>query len=66
MMKGNTHMGYYNRPRRNSEPSDNVGDVTLNTEGDISVGIGGGLSIDTSDGSLGVQVGGITIDFDCD
>jgi hypothetical protein len=45
---------------------DNAGDVSVNTDGGLSVGLGGGLAIDPSDGSLGVQVGGITIDMDFD
>lgn len=45
--------------RRNG---DNAGDLSINTDGGMSIGIGGGLAIDPSDGSLGIQVGGITID----
>jgi len=42
---------------------DNLGAVTPNTDGNISIGIGGGMAIDPTDGSLGMQVGGVTIDF---
>lgn len=45
-----------------SDSSDNVGDVTINTEGNLSIGIGSGLAIDPTDGSIGFKVGGITID----
>jgi hypothetical protein len=40
----------------------NAGNVTINTEGGLSIGIGSGLAIDPSDGSIGFTVGGITID----
>lgn len=37
--------------------------LSVNTEGHLAVGIGGGLAIDVSDGSLGVQVAdGVTWD----
>jgi hypothetical protein len=52
------------RPDRDLSYDDNAGDLTLNTDGDLSMGIGGGLSVDLSDGSIGVQVGGFTIDSD--
>lgn len=42
---------------------DNVGSVSINTDGGVSIGVGGGLAIDPSDGSIGIQVGGITIDI---
>ncbi len=41
----------------------NAGSVSVNTDGGMSVGIGGRLAIDTSDGSLGIHVGGVTIDL---
>jgi hypothetical protein len=62
----------YNRSRLTRRVSDNygsddnTGDLSLNTDGNLSVGLGNGLAIDTTDGSLGVQVGGFTVDFDCD
>lgn len=40
----------------------NAGSASINTDGHLAIGIGSGLAIDTSDGSLGIQVGGITID----
>lgn len=42
--------------------SSNAGSVSVNTDGGISIGIGSGLAIDPSDGSVGFQVGGVTID----
>lgn len=45
---------------------DNAGDVSVNTDGGLSIGVGGGLAIDPSDGSLGIQVGGVTFDMDFD
>jgi hypothetical protein len=42
--------------------ADNSSSVTVNTEGHMSIGLGGGLSIDPVDGSIGIQVGGITFD----
>lgn len=41
----------------------NAGQVTMNTEGHMAMGIGGGLSIDMSDGSLDMNIGGVTIDM---
>lgn len=44
---------------------DNAGSVSISTNGDLNIGIGGGLTIDPSDGSLGMQIApGISIDFD--
>lgn len=40
----------------------NSGSVTMNTDGNLSLGIGAGLALDLTDGSIGLQVGGITID----
>ncbi len=40
----------------------NAGTVTPNTDGGLSMGIGSGLAIDLTDGSIGFQVGGLTID----
>lgn len=51
-------------PTCRSERS-NAGDLALTTGGDLALGIGGGLAIDTSDGSLGIQVTpGVVIDLD--
>lgn len=41
---------------------DNAGSLSLTTEGTVAIGLGGGLAIDPSDGSIGFQVGGFTID----
>lgn len=46
-----------------SESNSNLGQPSINTDGGLSIGIGSGLAIDPSDGSLGVQVGGVTFDF---
>lgn len=43
---------------------DNSGRIGIDTQGDLTMGLGGGLAIDLSDGSLGMNVGGVTIDFD--
>lgn len=40
----------------------NAGDVTINTEGNLSIGLGSGLAVDPTDGSIGFTIGGITID----
>jgi hypothetical protein len=42
--------------------SDNTGQVTVNTEGNMSLGVGNGLSVDASDGSVGFKVGPVTVD----
>lgn len=42
--------------------TDNAGSVSVNTDGGISIGLGNGLAIDPRDGSLGIQIGGITLD----
>lgn len=41
---------------------DNVGTLSVTSEGTVAIGLGGGLAIDPSDGSIGFQVGGFTID----
>lgn len=47
--------------------NDNAGEVGIDTDGDLNIGIGGGLTIDPSDGSLGMKIApGISIDFDGD
>lgn len=43
---------------------DNAGEVGVDLQGDLTVGLGGGLVVDTTDGSIGMKVGGVTIDFD--
>lgn len=43
--------------------TDNAGKVGIDLDGDIAIGIGGGLTID-SDGDLGIQIApGISIDI---
>lgn len=41
----------------------NSGSVSMNTDGHLAVGLGSGLAMDLADGSLGIQVGGITVDL---
>jgi hypothetical protein len=44
---------------------DNLGSPSIDTTGGLSVGIGNGMTIDPSDGSLGMQIApGISLDFD--
>jgi hypothetical protein len=44
-----------------NDPSDNFGDVSITSDGDLAVGIGGGLSVD--DDGLNVQVApGLSVD----
>jgi hypothetical protein len=45
--------------------TDNAGDLSIGANtGDLNIGIGGGLVIDTATGDLGVQIApGISIDF---
>lgn len=47
-----------------ANPKDNAGQISVDaTDGDLAVGIGSGLTID-SDGDLGIQIApGISIDF---
>jgi hypothetical protein len=43
--------------------TNNAGQIGIDTDGDLTVGIGGGLTID-SDGDLGIQIApGISIDL---
>lgn len=39
------------------------GEPVISTDGNLDIGIGGGLTIDPSDGSLGMKIGGIGVDF---
>lgn len=43
---------------------DNTGQLGIDNQGDLTIGIGGGLGIDTSDGSLTFGSGGFSIDTD--
>lgn len=59
--------GYCSRHNRYScalcRSSDNLGDVSIGSDGDIAFGIGGGLTIEP-DGDLGIQVApGFSIEF---
>lgn len=47
-----------------SSPDDNTGQVGIDNQGDLTIGIGGGLGIDTSDGSLTFGGGGFSVDTD--
>lgn len=49
-----------------SQPArNNLGEPTVDLTGGLSVGVGNGLTIDPSDGSLGMRIApGISIDFD--
>lgn len=44
--------------------TNNFGRIGVDLQGDLSMGIGGGMAMDLSDGSLGMKIGGITFDFD--
>lgn len=47
--------------------NDNVGRIGMDLDGDLTMGLGGGLTMDMSDGSIGMQIApGISIDFDGD
>lgn len=41
---------------------DNAGSLSVTSEGTLAIGLGGGLALDPSDGSIGFQVGGFTVD----
>lgn len=45
------------------EDKDNVGEIMISTDGNLDIGIGEGFTIDPLDGSLGGDVGGISIDL---
>lgn len=47
-----------------SSSDDNAGQVGIDNQGDLTMGIGGGFGIDTSDGSLTIGGGGFSIDTD--
>ena len=47
-----------------NDSSDNLGDIGINTQGDLTMGMGNGLAIDLEDGSLGFDLGGFVIDTD--
>lgn len=43
---------------------DNVGQLGVDTEGDLTIGIGGGLAIDLADGDVVVDVPGTNLGVD--
>jgi hypothetical protein len=54
------------RCRQYSNTEDNAGDLSVGVNnGDLNVGLGGGLTVDVETGDLGFQVApGISFDFD--
>lgn len=49
--------------QRAQRDSGNAGTVGVNTDGNLALGIGSGLTLDLQDGSLGVQVSpGLSVD----
>jgi len=44
------------------QTADNLGSLSINTQGHVAFGIGAGLAVDAADGSVGVQMGGFTVD----
>jgi hypothetical protein len=52
------------RPRANDASDDNIGQLGVNTEGDLTIGLGNGLTLDAEDGSLGLEVApGFSVDL---
>lgn len=47
-----------------SSDEDNNGEIGFDLQGDPTLGIGNNMTIDLTDGSIGMKVGGINIDFD--
>lgn len=48
-----------------SSYGDNQGALGINSEGDLTIGLGNGLTVDLDDGSLGIDVGGgFSVDTD--
>lgn len=48
---------------KNKDHNDNAGEIGIDLDGDLAIGIGGGLTID-SDGDIGLKIApGISIDF---
>ena len=45
--------------------NNNAGRIGMDLDGDLTIGLGGGLTMDMSDGSIGMQIApGVSIDFD--
>jgi hypothetical protein len=53
------------KPNLDPLDDDNAGNVGINTEGELTFGIGGGLSIDT-DGDIGIKMPGSGLSIDTD
>lgn len=59
-------MTYRNDPRRRRRLDDggDVGQPGVNSEGDLTIGLGNGLTLDAEDGSIGVELApGFSIDL---
>lgn len=57
-----------NDPRRRQrsyvDDGDNAGQLGVNSEGDLTIGLGNGLTVDAEDGSIGVEIApGFSIDL---
>lgn len=50
-------------PNSNPNPSDNFGQIVPDINGHVSVGIGGGFTIDPMDGKVGISIGGFGIEL---
>lgn len=48
---------------RTQASTSNAGQIAIDGSG-IAIGIGGGMTIDPGDGSLGMSIGGFNLDFD--
>jgi hypothetical protein len=44
--------------------NDNVGEIGIDTSGDLTIGIGGGLAVDLADGDIVVDIPGTNIGID--
>jgi hypothetical protein len=43
--------------------NDNAGQFGMDTSGHPTIGLGGGLALDLTDGDIDLKIGGITIDL---
>lgn len=60
-----THHRIHCPDTRCRDAADNAGLPSINTDGNLAMGLGSGLAVDLSDGSLGIQIApGITVDLD--
>lgn len=48
-----------------SSYNDNSGQIGINSEGNLTIGLGSGITMDTEDGSIGFGVGGYSVDTGC-